>query len=132
MFLIVRSSYQKLQEWWNNQKLCFGEKYKRLSLYVAFHTPRGAGSDAPCNFLSFTLTGLLELRFLWARKSMKMEEVEENYITTFKALSLVLFANTKNVWKLSFRNSTQDWIVLPFTGPKKVLRIILDFKIHHQ
>ena len=59
--------------------------------------------------------------FLWARKRLKKEGIEQNYISC-----LDLFANIiENIYgRLSFTISIQDSVFLVFTGPEIVLGII--------
>ena len=56
-----------------------------------------------------------------AKKLMKKEERKKLYfhLTSGLIYQLILF---KLLWSSSLKNSIQDWIFLPFTGSKKVLR----------
>ena len=49
--------------------------------------------------------------FLWARKLMNMETVEENYKTKFDTLNLGLFASIKNFLKTEFQKHNSRFIV---------------------
>ena len=53
------------------------------------------------------------------------KEIEENCITKFHSLNLFFLKGIEIFWRLSFRNSVQDWVFLLFTGPKTMFEIIL-------
>lgn len=52
------------------------------------------------------------------------KEIEENCITKFHSLNLFFLKGMKIFWRLSFRNSVQDWVFLLSTGPKTMFEII--------
>ena len=71
------------------------------------------------------LREVLSLYVFIDKKTQGKGRNRRKQITTFDSLKLVWFASIKNLfWRLSFRNSIQEWVFLPFTGPKKVLRMI--------
>ena len=93
------------------------------------------GND-PKKFLSFTSKEPVEISIpmpiidcqcffhllpVLAKQLMKKEERKKLYfhLTSGLIYQLILF---KLLWSSSLKNSIQDWIFLPFTGSKKVMR----------
>ena len=52
------------------------------------------------------------------KKTHAKGRVENYTITTIKTKNKKV-SKKKNIWRLSFKNSAQDLVFLPFTGPKK-------------
>ena len=65
---------------------------------------------------------ICSIDFVFVFKRKKAQEKGRSKRKLVYSSNLDLFTNTKKLfWRLSFKNSIQDWVFLPFTGPKKYL-----------